>query len=162
MKSPHLLCVEEGPEPFALLVAAARAEGLRIGWLELSEALPLPETLQTAADQGVLRAVSVGGGRTVAVKPLRGAPVMKDILREHFLGCALVLVRGEVVAPRLRADGEAWRMAAAGGPEQAAEQALTTEQLLGKIRSPLPLFPPAAPSRERAAATGSSSESGPT
>ena len=157
MKSPHLLCVEEGPEPFALLVAAARAEGLRIGWLELSEALPLPETLQAAADRGVLRAVSVGGGRTVAVKPLRGAPVMKDILREHFLGCALVLVRGEVEAPRLRADGEAWRMAAAG-PEQAAEQALTTEQLLGKIRSPLPLIPPAVAAQEGTATTGSSSE----
>ena len=157
MKSPHLLCVEEGPEPFALLVAAARAEGLRIGWLELSEALPLPETLQAAAGQGVLRAVSVGGGRTVAVKPLRGAPVMKDVLREHFLGCALVLVRGEVEAPRLRADGEAWRMAAAG-PEQAAEQALTTEQLLGKIRSPLPLIPPAVAAQEGTATTGSSSE----
>lgn len=135
MKAPHLLCVEEGPESFAPLVAAARAEGLRIGWLELSEALPLPETLQAAAGQGVLRAVSVGGGRTVAVKPLRGAPVMKDILREHFLGCALVLVRGEVEAPRLRADGEGWRMEAPGE----AAQALTTEQLLGKVRSPLPL-----------------------
>ena len=135
MKSPHLLCVEEGPESFAPVVAAARAEDLRIGWLELSEALPLPETLEAAGGQGVLRAVSVGGGRTVAVKPLRGAPVLKDILREHFLGCALVLVRGESEAPRLRTDGEGWRMAVPGE----AEQSLTTGQLLAKLRSPLTL-----------------------
>lgn len=135
MKAPHLLRVEEGPEGFASLVAAARAEELRIGWLELAEALPLPGILESAAGLGVLRAVSVGGGRTVAVKPLRGAPVLKDLLREHFRGCALVLVRGDIEAHQLRADGEGWRMEVAG---QAA-QALTTEQLLGKVRSPLPL-----------------------
>jgi hypothetical protein len=135
MKAPHLLRVEEGPEGFALLVAAARAEELRIGWLELAEVSPLPGVLESAAGLGVLRAVSVGGGRTVAVKPMRGAPVLKDILREHFRGCALVLVRGEIEAPRLRAEGEAWRMEVSG---QAA-QALTTPQLLGKVRSPLPL-----------------------
>lgn len=135
MKAPHLLRVEDAPESFSALVSAARAENLRIGWLELAETLPLPETLQTAADQGVLRAVSVGGGRTVAVKPLRGAPVLKDLLREHFLGSVLVLVRGDIDAPRLRADGEGWRMAVPGE----AEQALTMDQLLAKLRSPLPL-----------------------
>lgn len=139
MKAPHLLRVDDAPEPFAALIAAARAEGLRIGWLELgpepADLSPLPDVLRAAADQGVLRAVSVGGGRTVAVKPLRGEPVLKDLLREHFLGAALVLVRGEIDAPRLRSDGEGWRMAAPGE----AEQALTTPQLLAKLRSPLPL-----------------------
>ncbi len=135
MKAPHLLRVEEGPEGFASLVEAARAEELRIGWLELAEVSPLPEVLESAAGLGVLRAVSVGGGRSVAVKPMRGAPVLKDILREHFRGCALVLVRGEIEAHQLRADGEGWRMEVSG---QAA-QALTTPQLLGKVRSPLSL-----------------------
>jgi len=135
LKAPHLLRVEDPPESFSSLVEAARAEGLRIGWLELAEVSPLPEVLESAAGLGVLRAVSVGGGRTVAVKPLRGAPVLKDVLREHFLGCALVLVRGEEAAPRLRPEGEGWVMEI---PEQAA-QPLTMEQLLGKLRSPLPL-----------------------
>ena len=135
MKAPHLLRVEEGPEEFSPLVEAARADGLRVGWLELAGTAPLPEVLAAAAGLGVLRAVSVGGGRTVAVKPLRGEPVLKDLLREHFLGCALVLVRGAADAPRLRRDGEGWVIDA---PEKAG-QPLTTEQLAAKLRSPLPL-----------------------
>lgn len=135
MKAPHLLRIEDPPESFASLVEAARIEGLRVGWLELAEVSPLPEVLESAAGLGVLRAVSVGGGRTVAVKPLRGAPVLKDVLREHFLGCAVVLVRGEEDAPRLRPEGEGWVLEV---PEHAG-QPLNTAQLLGKIRSPLPL-----------------------
>ena len=135
MKAPHLLRVEDPPESFASLVEAARADGLRIGWLELSETAPLPDVLASAAGLGVLRAVSVGGGRTVAVKPLRGEPVFKDLIREHFLGCALVLVRGAVDAPHLRRDGESWVIDA---PETAG-QPLTTAQLAAKVRSPLPL-----------------------
>lgn len=135
MKAPHLLRVEDAPDRFVSLVETARAEGLRVGWLELAEVSPVPEVLEAAAGLGVLRAVSVGGSRTVAVKPLRGAPVLKDVLREHFLGCAVVLVRGEEDVPCLRPDGEGWVMEV---PGQAA-QPLTTEQLLAKLRSPLPL-----------------------
>lgn len=135
MKAPHLLQVEEEPASFAQLVEAARADGLRVGWLELAEVAPLPPVLAAGADLGMLRAVSVGGGRTVAVKPLRGAPVLRDVIREHFLGCALVLVRGEVAAPRLRRDGESWVI---DTPETAGRP-LTTEQLAAKLRSPLPL-----------------------
>ena len=136
MKTPHLLRVEGEPESFSPLVEAARADGLRIGWLEMAEVAPLPEVLASAAGLGLLRAVSAGGGRTVAVKPLRGEPVLKDLLREHFLGCALVLVRGAVDAPLLRRDGESWVIEA---PEKAGLP-LTTAQLAGKIRSPLPLI----------------------
>ena len=135
MKAPHLLRVEDAPESFSSLVEAARADGLRVGWLELAECAPLPDVLSSAAGLGVLRAVSVGGGRTVAVKPLRGEPVLKDLLREHFLGCALVLVRGAVDAPLLRRNGEGWVIDA---PEKAG-QPLTTAQLSAKLRSPLPL-----------------------
>lgn len=135
MKAPHLLRVEEAPEAFSSLVEAARADGLRVGWLELSEVAPLPDVLATAAGLGLLRAVSAGGGRTVAVKPLRGEPVLKDLLREHFLGCALVLVRGAMDAPHLRRDGESWVIDA---PDKAG-QPLTTAQLAAKLRSPLPL-----------------------
>ena len=68
MKAPHLLRVEDPPDFFAPLIEAARALGLRIGWLELGAApAPVPESLESAAGLGVLRAVSVGQGRTVAV-----------------------------------------------------------------------------------------------
>ncbi|HEV7668623.1 MAG TPA: hypothetical protein VGS22_08875 [Thermoanaerobaculia bacterium] len=113
MKTPHLLRVEQGSAEFAPLFAAARSLDLRIGWLELGQiATPLPSSLEAAAGEGALRAVSVGGGRTVAVKPMKGAPVLRDLLREHFRGCALVLVRGECAdVPRLSAEGENYRVA---------------------------------------------------
>ncbi|HEX5757872.1 MAG TPA: hypothetical protein VF121_01625 [Thermoanaerobaculia bacterium] len=133
MKEPHLLRVEEGPERFAALVAAARAEGIRVGWLELAAA-PAPESLEAAAALGCLRAVAVWEGRAVAVKPMGGPPVLRDLLREHFLGCRLVFVRGEVDAPALAADGEAWRVAPASSPVRT----LTTPELVAALRKPHP------------------------
>ncbi|HVF58721.1 MAG TPA: hypothetical protein VNJ70_02755 [Thermoanaerobaculia bacterium] len=134
MKTPHLLRVEEGPERFAALVAAARAEGIRVGWLELAPAGPAPATLEAAAALGCLRAVAVGERRAVAVKPIAGPPVLRDLLREHFLGCRVVLVRGELDAPALAADGEAWRVA----PQSSPERTLTTPELLALLRKPHP------------------------
>ena len=133
MKVPHLLRVSEPPERFAALIEAARAEGLRVGWLDLDgEVVPVPAALESAAGLGALRAVSVGGGRTVSVKPLRGAPVLRDVLREHFRGCALVLVRGEVDAPALRPEGVAWMLDVHGF----AGQPFSTAELLSAFRSP--------------------------
>ena len=139
MKSPHLLRVEDAPDRFAPLIDAARALGLRIGWLDLGTApAPIPEPLETAATLGVLRAVSVGEGRTVAVKPLRGAPVLKDLLREHFQGCALVLIReeirGEINAPALRIEDDAWLVA----PPGAAARRYATSDLALALRKPHP------------------------
>ncbi len=115
MKMPHLLRVEQGATEYAPLFDAARAIGLRLGWLELGElpaSVPLPPSLEAAAGEGALRAVAVGGGRTVSIKPMKGAPVLHDLLREHFRGCALVLVQGEgVLAPSLVRDGEVYRVA---------------------------------------------------
>lgn len=134
MKSPHLLRVEEGPERFAGLVEAARALGLRVGWLDLATAAPPVDGLEAAAGLGVLRAVSVGAGRSVAVKPLRGRPVLRDLLREHFQGCALVLVRGEVEAPRLSPGEEGWEVAPGGG----AARRYDSEGLAAALRKPRP------------------------
>src|SRR5436309_2065242 len=104
LRRAHLLRIDEGPERFAALVAALAAAGMRAGWLDLAgergESPPAPGDLEAAAAAGVLRAVAVGrgprGGRSIAVKPLKGEPVLADLLREHFRGCALVLVRGEL------------------------------------------------------------------
>jgi hypothetical protein len=135
LKAPHLLRVEDAPGRFASLIDAARALGLRVGWLDLGTAPPpIPEFLETAAGLGVLRAVSVGKGRTVAVKPLRGAPVLKDLLREHFQGCALVLVRGEINAPALRIEDGAWLVT----PTGAASRRYATADLALALRKPHP------------------------
>lgn len=141
MSAPHLLRVTEPPERFAVLIEAARAEGLRVGWLDLGDTLesvePVPEALAAAAGLGVMRAVSAGSGRSVVVKPLRGAPVLRDLLREHFRGCALVLVRvqaggGEIDAPELEPAGEEWRMRMRGF----ADRVQPTAELVASLRSP--------------------------
>ncbi len=110
---------------------------LRIGWLDWpgdDGERPSPSSLEVAAGLGVLRAVAVGEGRTVAVKPLRGRPVLKDLLREHFLGCALVLVRGEVEAPALEPDGDGWSVQAPGN----ASRRFATTEISEALRKPRP------------------------
>lgn len=147
LRRAHLLRVDEGPERFAALVAALSAAGMRAGWLDLAgdrgEAPPAPADLETAAVAGVLRAVAVGhgpqGGRSIAVKPIKGEPVLADLLREHFRGCALVLVRGlpvggEPAAAHLARDGGAWRVS----PPGEAARACSTAELVAALRRPRP------------------------
>ena len=133
MKRPHLLKVSRGAGSFGTLIAAAKAEGLRIGWL-LLEATTAPVPLAEAAALGVLRAVAVGEGRTIAVKPVRGVPVLEDLLREHFLGCRLVLVAGDLELPRLEPAGEDWVVTLSDG----STRQLTTAQLVARLRKPEP------------------------
>lgn len=135
MKTPYLLRVEDPPETFRPLIEAARSQGMRIGWLDLgAPPAPVPEPLSAAADLGVLRAVTVGEGRAVSVKPLRGAPVLKDLLREYFQGCVLVLVRGELDAPALAPDHGGWRIS----PPGIATRRSSTEDLIASLRKPNP------------------------
>lgn len=140
MKRIHLLCTEAEPDAVAGLIGAARAEGLRVGWLDLEAAAPgpVPPSLEAATDAGALRAVSAGGGRTVAVKRSAGPWVLRDLLREHFLGCALVVVRpagegavdlGEI--PVLEPSGDGWRIVAEGTVLE-----LTTGELVARLRRP--------------------------
>jgi hypothetical protein len=146
--APHLLRVEEPPERYAPLIEAARALGLRVGWLDLPAPPapapdPLPAPLETAAGLGVLRAVAVAGDRSIAVKPIKGAPVLRDLLREHFRGCVLVLVRGaaEPKTALLQPDGEAWTVTAPGE----TARAFTTPALAAALRQPRPWGPPLPP-----------------
>jgi len=140
MKRLHQLRVEAAPEAFGPLVRALGALGLRAGWLDLGAAdpTPLPPALAAAAGLGVLRAVAVGPGGSVAVKPRAGAPVLDDLLREHFLGCRVVLVRAApeaLEAPRLTPLGEGrYRVEAAG---RAAEE-LGAAELAVRLRKPRP------------------------
>lgn len=145
MKRVHLLRVAGEPAVYASLIESVRADGGRVGWLELAPSAPsaapdpepLPARLGQAADLGVLRAVAVGSRRTVAVKPRRGQTVVRDLLREHFRGCRAVLVSGEVDAPLLIAEGGSWTVRIEG-----AERRHTTESLVRALRKPRPFGEP--------------------
>jgi hypothetical protein len=132
MKTPALVAVTEPPEAFAALFAAARASGERIGWLDLAPPSGIPAELERAAALGAARAVAAGGDRALAVKPLRGAPVLRDLLREHFAGCAIVLVRGTDGHPRLRATGAGFRLESAEG----RVRELDADATLAELRRP--------------------------
>lgn len=152
----EVLRVEEGPEAFVPLMDAMTDAGLRLGWLELAEPEPLPPSLVRASGAGALRAVAVGSRGSVAVKARRGAPVLGDVLREHFLGCRLVLVRGEEhdvtegegsalpelpETPRLvPASGGSWRVESTQSSTLKASALLdlTTEDLIVRLRRPRP------------------------
>jgi hypothetical protein len=147
VKAPHLLRIAGGPERFAALLAAMSAAGLRAGWLELrrpeSPPMAAPASLETAVALGARRAVAAGGGRSLAWKQLRGEPVLRDLLREHFLGCTLVLVSGDhpgpaplAALPALSPAGDGWEVAFPGG--DAAAQHFDTPGLLDALRRPRP------------------------
>lgn len=132
-KTPHLLRFDGEPVELAPVIEAARKLDLRVGWLDLGAPPELQGPLADAANLGVLRAVAVGGGRSVAIKPLRGTPVLRDVLREHFRGCALVVLRGATDLPEL-ARGDArdeWLVRTGAG-----ERATTAERLAASLRSP--------------------------
>ena len=150
---PRLCWVHEPPAAFEPLVAAARARELRVGWLLLGPITPVAE-LEPAARCGMARSVAVGGGASVALKPIAGEPVLGDLLRGHFPGFALVLLSGDPAHPGVRIDpgleparlwrsrsagfessalvGETWRLLTPDG----RERTLSTEQLLGRLRRP--------------------------
>ncbi len=130
---------------FAELVAALRQEGFRVGRLEMAptaggeKPAPVPEGLAEAESLGVLRAVSVGGGRSIAVKPMRGEPVLRDVLREHFRGCRIVLVSGPVSeaqdpAPLLERGESGWKVSLSRG----VTKKYTTQEMIAVLRRPDP------------------------
>lgn len=134
MREPHLLQVARPAEEFALVVAAVTEAGGRVGWLELGEATP-PPGLARAAALGVLRAVAVGSAGAVVVKPRRGRPVLRDLMREHFLGCRLVLVAGDDPAlPRLEPDEAGWRVTHPDG----GQEVWSLAELVARIARPRP------------------------
>lgn len=118
MKRIHLLRHDGSPDELGPLIEAAREAGLRVGWLDGGAGLA-PEPLAAAAGAGAFRSVAVAGDRAVAFKRLGGPPVLRDVLREHFLGCALVVVTeagaGAFGAPAARELAEAPAIEPAGG-----------------------------------------------
>lgn len=139
MKTIHVLATDEPAEALAPLVAAAAAEGVRIGWLDLGVAgeapAEPPAALAGAIEAGLFRAVARSEQGLVMAKRVAGPLVLRDLLREHFLGCRLVLVRGEVDAPRLKRRGERWLVASEAGRLE-----LGTDDLVARLRRPAVTF----------------------
>lgn len=134
MKRIHLLAVRQGASPFAPLVTAAAAAGMRVGWLEMRAPDKVPKSLDEALESGARRAVAVGEDRVVAAKALRGAAAVRDLLREHFLGCRLVLVHGAEDLPVLETDGKLWRVRA----ESESVMSFTLQEIVTALRKPHP------------------------
>ena len=133
MKAPVLLAVEEPAEAYAALFAAAKAAGIRLGWLAMNAEVAAPPPLQAPPLLDAFRAVAVGDGRSLAMKPMKGKPVLRDLLREHFLGADVVLVCGLELFPRLTARGEGpWKLEESA----TASRLCTTEELFVRLRKP--------------------------
>lgn len=132
MKAPALVAVEHPPEAFAALFTVAAERGERVGWLDLGGADELPEPLAAAAAAGAVKVVHVSAGGALSWKHRRGTAVLRDLLREHFLGFAAVLVRGAAGWPRLTPSAAGFRL------ETAADRAreLPAADLLAELRRP--------------------------
>ena len=129
---PRLLRVADSSTAFASLLESASDAGVRIGWLDLEAGVTLPKDLGTAAEAGAIRAVGVEAGRVVVAKRLAGEPVLRDLVREHFTGCRLLLVRARIEAPEISSEAGGWRIRWTDG----VERKLSTEELLAELRKP--------------------------
>ena len=67
MKAPVLIAVDRPAEEFAPLFTAAKAAGLRIGWLAMNASVDPPPPLRAPPLLAAFRAVAVGDGVTNSV-----------------------------------------------------------------------------------------------
>jgi hypothetical protein len=132
VKTPVLLAVTPDAEDFAALFAAAAAAGLRLGWLALDVEIQPPPVLSARPLLAAFRAVAVGESRSIAIKPMKGKAVLRDLLREHFLGADVVLVAGSELFPRLSPRDGGWHLAESA----TAARVYTTDELLVRLRKP--------------------------
>ena len=132
MKAPALVTVDQVPEAFVALFEAARQRGMRVGWLDLSvdEAVPTAPALKV----GATKAVAVGDDRVVSVKRISGRTVLRDLVREHFLGYAVVLVHGHQGSPSLRSTGMELRLEEGGRVVSLPADALLSRLLRPRYR----------------------------
>lgn len=117
------------------MIAAAAELGLRTGWLDLASRIGPPRELAEPLGAGAWRAVSRTESGIAAATRVDGPLVLRDLLRRHFAGCRLVLVRGEIEAPRLEPRGERWLVESSGGRIE-----LATRDLAARLRRPAATF----------------------
>jgi hypothetical protein len=133
VKAPVLLSVSGTPLDFEPLFAEAAARKLRVGWLEFDGVAEPPPTWAVSPFSGVFRVALVGASATVTWKPRKGPAVLRDLIREQFLGADFVLVKGSELYPVLRRDGELWLLRESGADR---ERRLTLDELLARLRKP--------------------------
>jgi hypothetical protein len=129
LKRVHLLQIEDAPSRFEPLVRAVSKAGMRVGWLDF-RSIETPDALAAASATGVFRAVSVGESSTVSVKSRIGPAVTKDLIREYFQGCSVVLISGRETAVSLHRRDDQWAVSSPGGEEEV----FTTERLVAALR----------------------------
>ena len=88
MKTPVLLCVDSPAEAFASLFAAAKVAGMRIGWLAMNAQVEPPLPLQAPPLLEAFRAVAVGNGRSISLKPMKGQAVLRDFKTKVNFGAS--------------------------------------------------------------------------
>lgn len=132
MKSPVLLAVSGGAVEFEPVFTGARERAVRIGWLEFEDGSVGPPSLSNAPLTESFRAVAVGASATVAVKPRRGPAVLRDLIREHFLGADVVLVKGLDLLPRLSREGDGWKIV----ESESQARRLSLDELFARLQKP--------------------------
>lgn len=136
MKRIHVLRVDPGSnvEDFRSLIGAVRDDGGRVGWLVWR-----PEERtdgQGPSTTGLLRQVDVDAAGSVARKARTGPAVLRDVFREHFRGCRVVLVAAEGVGElaedtRLSAVDGLYRVESGGSGRE-----MSAEELAARLRRP--------------------------
>ena len=136
MKRIHLLRVDPNSaiEDFRSLIDAVRADDGRVGWLRWQPDERVDD--EGPSTTGLLRHVEVDAAGSVARKPRTGPAVLRDVVREHFRGCRVVLVAGEAsgelaALPWLTASDDGYRI---DSNESARE--LGVEDLMSRLRRP--------------------------
>jgi hypothetical protein len=132
VKTPVLIAVDSDADLFAPLFSTAAAAGLRVGWLAMDAPVEPPAVLQSPPLLTAFRAVAVGNLRSVAMKPMKGKPVLRDLLREYFLGADVVLVSGLDLFPRLTPRESGWHLAESA----TAGRVYSLAELFVRLRKP--------------------------
>lgn len=132
MRTPALVATDAAPADLGALFAAAARRGVRVGWLELRTTEPLPAPWNELSLAGPAKQVTVGAEGSLALKPRRGSPVLRDLLREHFTGYGVVLVRGHGGTPRLTVDAAGFRLEPGAG----SGRSLGADELLDELLRP--------------------------
>ena len=128
LKRVHLLQIDDAPSRFEPLVRAVTEAGMRVGWLDFRVA-ETSDALAAASATGVFRAVAVGDTETVSAKSRIGPAVTKDLIREYFQGCSVVLISGRETAASLHRRDDEWAVSSPGGKEKV----FTTEGLVAAL-----------------------------
>ena len=151
MKRIHIIKTDLQRSDLTDLLDAIASLGLKAGWLDWRpQAEPEDSSVGGAlvemASAPVLRAVAVESRRVTSIKPMAGEAVFRDVLRLHFRGCAVILVRAlseplppELVsAPEIRVEGSSYRVTAIDEEGGARRFLWTAEELAARLRRPRP------------------------